>query len=150
MITDNKKYCFGCKQWKGLKEFYKHKNTVDGYSTQCSKCKKSGTTKWWHRTKKERLKKYSDRYKEIKERCLEYKGNKCSVCGITYNGDNSPIFDFHHTINKEFGIGTVLGSRSKSWEKLIIELDKCIVVCSNCHRMIHFDYRREQDNAEKD
>ena len=43
---------------------------------------------------------------------------------------------FHHRdpLTKSFGIG---GSHCRKWELLIKELDKCDLVCSNCHDEIH-------------
>jgi len=71
----------------------------------------------------------------IKERAVEYKGGKCSICG--YNNCYWAL-DFHHnnTTEKEFSIGDYV---NKSWSNTIIELDKCILICSNCHRELHYN-----------
>lgn len=65
---------------------------------------------------------------------LAYKGNKCQCCGYNkYAG----ALEFHH-INpneKDFGISTK--GYTRSWENNKKELDKCVLVCSNCHREIH-------------
>lgn len=66
------------------------------------------------------------------------KGGKCSICGIEYDGANGSIFDFHHEDpnEKDTNIAPLLRSKELS-EELIKELNKCILVCSNCHRKIH-------------
>ncbi len=72
-----------------------------------------------------------------KKRAIEYKGGECVKCGYKkYYG----ALEFHHTdpSKKDFQISTNL---SKAWEKLKKELDKCILVCSNCHREIHAETR---------
>lgn len=58
-------------------------------------------------------------------------------CGCKYCPENNPVcLDFHHiTNNKEYNIAKMINKGSLS--KLLIELDKCKVVCSNCHRKIH-------------
>lgn len=63
---------------------------------------------------------------------IEYKGGKCQICGYhKYQG----ALDLHHIKGKkEFGIGNK--GYTRSWEKVKEELDKCILVCSNCHREI--------------
>jgi len=71
-----------------------------------------------------------------KKRCVDYLGGKCSVCGL--KTDFLAVYDFHHRNpnEKETGIRNLLHN---SWEKLEKELNKCILVCSNCHRIIHFE-----------
>jgi hypothetical protein len=68
--------------------------------------------------------------KRLTEKLLEYKGRKCIICG--YNNCKRAL-QFHHLdpSTKLFTIGKDLGS--KSWEKMKAELDKCILLCSNCH-----------------
>jgi len=65
---------------------------------------------------------------------LEYKGGKCCKCG--YDKCVGAL-EFHH-INpdeKEFGPGH--NGHTRSWKRVKKELDKCILVCANCHREIH-------------
>lgn len=65
---------------------------------------------------------------------VEYKGDKCSVCGYDRCAD---ALEFHHLdpSKKDFGISSK--GYTRSWDKVKEELDKCILVCSNCHREIH-------------
>jgi len=64
----------------------------------------------------------------------EYKGGKCSICG--YNKCVWAL-DLHHRDNsiKEFGLS--VRGLTRSWEKIKLEADKCVLVCANCHREIH-------------
>jgi predicted HNH restriction endonuclease len=59
-------------------------------------------------------------------------GRKCQLCG--YNKCVRALH-FHHIDPslKEFNIS----SQNSDWTKIQIELDKCILVCSNCHMEIH-------------
>ncbi|NQS88821.1 helix-turn-helix domain-containing protein, partial [Patescibacteria group bacterium] len=71
---------------------------------------------------------------ELKRKLLEIKGEvKCSLCG--YKGANLASLDFHHVKDKEFNIGTVCRGNGmpKALSKIIDEIEKCIVVCANCH-----------------
>ena len=76
------------------------------------------------------------RWVNRKVEAILYKGGKCAVCGIEYNGENGAIFDFHHISleEKELEWGKL---RARSWESIKKELDKEICLCSNCHRLIH-------------
>ena len=70
--------------------------------------------------------------REVKRKLIEYKGGKCQVCG--YNRCQEAL-EFHHLdpSQKDF---TISGG-TKSFESLKPEVDKCILVCANCHREIH-------------
>ena len=80
-------------------------------------------------TNSERVSRYR---RNAKLKMIEYKGGKCEVCG--YNKCIAAL-DFHHIdpLEKDFA----LGSKISSWDIVVKELDKCIMVCSNCHREIH-------------
>lgn len=73
------------------------------------------------------------RRQKIKLMAIEYKGGKCQICGY----DKYPgALDLHHldSSQKSFGIGA--RGYTRSWDKIQKELDKCILVCANCHREI--------------
>lgn len=73
----------------------------------------------------------------IKIKAVEYKGGKCSRC----NYDRCiTALDFHH-INPEEKDFTIAKYYNLSWDKIKIELDKCILVCANCHREIHYEIK---------
>lgn len=104
-------------------------------------CPKHGTTEFVLRENGERyrcLKCAVDavqaRRIKLKEMSIEYKGGKCEICGYDKCKD---ALDFHHTdpSQKEFGIGAK--GYTRAWNKVKQELDKCILVCANCHRELH-------------
>lgn len=68
-----------------------------------------------------------------RERLITYKGGACLLCG--YNKFQGAL-EFHHVVpnSKEFNIS---GFHSRSIEILIHEVDKCVLLCANCHREIH-------------
>ena len=70
--------------------------------------------------------------KEVKRRLIEYKGGKCQICG--YNRCQDAL-DFHHLdpSQKDYNIS----GGTKSFDTVKSEVDKCILVCANCHREIH-------------
>ena len=75
------------------------------------------------------------RTKERKLAAIAYKGGECVHCG--YKDIRYPaVFEFHHVNpkEKEFAIGSGL---LRKWTKLVKELDKCILLCANCHRIQH-------------
>lgn len=85
---------------------------------KCKKCHNKGQT---------------ERFRENKRKVVEYKGGKCSMCG--YNKCIASL-DFHH-IDPATKDSRWKVMKSWSFEKVKDELDKCILVCRNCHGEIH-------------
>lgn len=69
-----------------------------------------------------------------KRKLVEYKGGKCEVCG--YDRCDKAL-EFHHIDPnmKDFNIS----GRSYSFDRMKNEVDKCILICSNCHKEVHDD-----------
>ena len=65
-------------------------------------------------------------YHERKVEMLDYLGNKCVKCGSCDNLE----FDHVDHNNKSF---TITQNWGRSWEILKEELDKCQLLCKNCH-----------------
>jgi len=83
--------------------------------------------------------------KEYKSRAVAYLGGKCVDCGLT--SEYMSVYDFHHLGNsaKESTIARLMSSQ-KRWEPIKNELDKCILLCANCHRIRH---EVEDGNAQR-
>jgi len=86
---------------------------------RCTKCRSAAVQK---------------RRNNLKQMAVEYKGGECERCGYK---KSTHALDFHHKdrTQKDFGISK--SGITRSWDKIKIELDKCMLVCSNCHREIH-------------
>ena len=78
-------------------------------------------------------KKVLTRRQKLKEMAVEYKGGKCVICGY-----DKCIWalEFHHRNPKErdFGISVY---NNLAWEKIKSEIEKCDLLCSNCHKELH-------------
>lgn len=103
-------------------------------------CPKHGTTEFRvsknspkGRCKKCAVEAVSKRRRVLKLKAIEYKGGVCAHCGKTYPPE---VFDFHHRdpSQKDFGISH---GHCRSWDKNKSELDKCDMLCANCHRIEH-------------
>lgn len=74
------------------------------------------------------------RRRKIKELAVEYKGGKCERCGYNkYIG----ALEFHHLDPHKKDFSLSHKGHCRSWEAVKKELDKCVLVCANCHREIH-------------
>lgn len=66
---------------------------------------------------------------KLKKRIIVYMGGKCVRCG--YDGCLGALHPHHlDPLEKDFNIS---GCHSRSWEAIERELNKCILLCSNCH-----------------
>jgi predicted HNH restriction endonuclease len=88
-------------------------------------------------------KKQCERALKRKLELIEYKGGKCEICGYD---KNIATLDFHHINPDEKSFQ--LDSRHLSnthIEKLLQEVNKCMLLCANCHREIHYP-KFDKDN----
>ena len=115
---NNQRCCPKCKITKELNEFYNRRDKI-GSSVYCKTC-----------TNKQVL----DRQRELKQQAVDYKGGYCIICG--YNKCNAAL-EFHHLEpdKKDFSISQL--KKYAFTENIKKELDKCILLCSNCHREFH-------------
>ena len=99
-------------------------STVKRYGGRCMPCYSD------HITNKRRL---------LRERAVEYAGNKCHDCGGVFH---QAVYDFHHINedrnNKKEKTISVLCRSCSPWDKIQKEIDECVLLCSNCHRVRHF------------
>lgn len=72
---------------------------------------------------------------KVKQMSIVYKGSSCSICGYDKCID---ALEFHHIdpSMKDFGISEK--GYTRAWNIVKDELDKCILVCANCHRELHY------------
>lgn len=111
-------------------------------------CKKHGITeftfssydnKW--KCKKCSIDSITKRRRELKYKLVEYKGGRCEKCGYDKCID---ALEFHHLDENEKSFGISNGN-VKSFEKAKEEVDKCILVCSNCHKEIHYELKLKKE-----
>jgi hypothetical protein len=103
----------------------------------CSSCGESDPSKFYGKQKircKSCHNKDCTPYKQgYKQQMVEYLGGKCIICGYSkYLG----ALQFHHK-NPEEKDPNYTAMRNWSFERKKIELDKCVLLCANCHAEVH-------------
>lgn len=126
----------GCGQeLKALDKYARPHKFISGHNGRKYSNPKQYKWEWNKKNKQQKIDYKRNERHERKVFLVNYKGNICTKCSTPYNGKNASMFDFHHLRDKQFAI--CQGSMDKSMEELKIEADKCVLVCSNCHRKIH-------------
>jgi len=76
------------------------------------------------------------KYLDNRLRAIDLLGGKCKDCGLT---GPQEIFDFHHRNpeEKDKGASHLFGGK---WSTVEVEIQKCDLLCSNCHRIFHYKY----------
>lgn len=81
--------------------------------------------------REELIKAVAKRRRKIKEMAIAYKGGACQICKYSkFQG----AFDLHHLDPKKKKFGIADKGYTRSWDVIRAELDKCILLCANCHR----------------
>lgn len=108
-------WCYKCKNYRKKLAFSPHNLKNNGCCRECSS------------------ENDIQRNRILKLQSIEYLGGKCNRCNFIGHYSS---YDFHHVnyLSKEFDWSK---ARKKSFDKIKPELDKCILLCRNCHQMIH-------------
>lgn len=130
------KICGTCKLELSIDNFAIRKlKTKTILQWQCKSCQKEYRKTHYQENKQKYIIKAREYNKSVANWFDDYKKElKCSKC----NESRWWVLDFHHLnpLEKEFSIASLKGKASKP--KLLKEVEKCIVLCSNCHRDFHY------------
>ena len=145
------KKCDHCKEVKEIEEFnWRYKNLGIRHNT-CREC-----MKWFNRryfkgsVHEEHLRHVRERKAVAREVARQYVLNYLSTHPCVQCGESDPIvLEFHHRGNKDASVSSIVGG---GWSvgRIQEEIDKCDVLCANCHRRVTMKERgwyrgRKQD-----
>ena len=110
--------CSRCGQDKPTADFY-FRRTENRHHPYCRPCHNEYT---------------QERFKRRKEEAIAYLGGRCVDCGDAFHPS---VFEFHH---RDPSKKDLTGSQIKrgAWTRVRLELDKCDLLCANCHRIRHW------------
>ena len=103
--------------------------------------KKAYDRKWYSLHRKDRnkyiRKNQRERMQKRKNRIYEEAGDKCSKCG--YDKCRAAL-EFHHLNSDEkHPYVARMFNNGLSYKKIKAEIEKCILLCANCHREVHVE-----------
>lgn len=103
----------------GICEHYYYHDKQFRLKTKCCKCSTTAVQK---------------RRDKLKEMAVVHLGGKCIECGYC---KSIAALEFHHKDPNEKDFGISAKGYTRSWERVKKELEKCVLLCANCHREIH-------------
>ena len=91
------------------------------------------------------VRKYSDRKryliqavakrrKKVRSMAIEHLGGKCAKCGYSKYPE---VLEFHHKHPSEKDFSISKSGHCRSWQRVKTEIEKCNLLCANCHRELH-------------
>jgi hypothetical protein len=125
------KTCSVCKLEKELVEFHKRKRSSDYRGGVCKECKKIYIRQHYIDNKQYYLDKAKESDARARARIIELKNVPCMDCKNRFPPE---CMDFDHARgNKSFTIASLISRISI--KAILEEIEKCDIVCSNCHRI---------------
>ena len=126
---------------KNKDKYGRNKKYINGHNRRKYDNLTQYKREWNYRNRKQRQEYKSTFLHNKRRELVKNAGSKCSKCGLEHNEINTPLFEFHHIDPKLKKFNINIGSLNKvSFCKIDEEIEKCILVCANCHRLIHNTY----------
>lgn len=145
------KRCTVCKNLKPESDYFVKNKATNRLHAQCKQCYAAKRTAY----QAQHYQKYGEAYRtraklrrkqikqELQAQLLAYLSDRyCEQCGIS----DPRVLDFDHIdrAHKSFSISRAL-TDGVHWSKILAEIQKCQILCANCHRIrtaTQFDWYR--------
>jgi hypothetical protein len=129
------KLCPTCKVTKPISDFNKRARSPDGYDYRCKLCQRETNKRWCSRNMQAKVDQQRQRRQDLAAKVRDYKTQSgCILC----REDDGACLDLHHRDPDQKEIDPAgMSVAGWSWERMMTEIDKCVVLCANCHRKVH-------------
>lgn len=155
MIAIHSRTCSKCGDSNlDIEDFVKNSACTEGRTQKCKKCDRASQVERrianlnYKENRRNSAKRAKDR---TRAKMLEYHGGTLTCTDCKFTSTISDVFDYHHIdrTTKEFTVSSILDYK---WETVKAEMDKCILLCANCHRIRHskehIDGEQSQENED--
>jgi hypothetical protein len=142
------KRCSKCNSERTKSEFGISSRTKDGLNSWCKPCVRERSKQWYEGNKEKANKKSSKRSQDRRKWINEIKQqHECIKCGENHIA----CLEFHHLnpSKKKFEIARAINQSNVEKIEILKEIEKCIVLCSNCHRKFHHEERYNNITIER-
>lgn len=122
------KQCTTCDKWLSLSDsFYRYKDGSP--QSNCKDCVK---------------RRGREAYRSLKREAVTKLGNKCADCQQSFP---ACVYDFHHLDPSQKDLSVSRIRRKCDIDKFWQEVSKCVLLCSNCHRLRHFAVENDTEDG---
>ena len=136
VVISMNKPCPSCKLDKSYEDYHRNARHKDGLQTTCKECHKATSRASYLKNRDKHKAAVRERNTRLsienRRKVWEYLlAHPCVHCGET----DPVVLEFDH-LDPALKTGTIssLSRGAWSWERIMIEIDKCQVLCANCHR----------------
>lgn len=142
-----KKYCPKCKKEKSKNEFSNNGGRGDGKQAYCKPCSNKLGIQNYHKNKERYYKVARKRDLKLKLFIAKLKDKPCKDCNKKYP---PYVMDFDH-LDKNTKVANVsyLKRHRVAFDKILKEVEKCELVCANCHRIRSYKRQKKLTNYGK-
>lgn len=137
--------CTKCKCWLENEQFHWRNKRLGKRKSICKSCRKNSDKRYYkiHNTK--RKLQVQQRIRRLRQWFALLKTDK--VCGLCKE-NHIACLDFHHK-DKTKKIMDLSDVVNAGWgeKKILLEIDKCDIICANCHRKLHWKERLKQNET---
>ncbi len=133
--------CCKCSQDKPEEDFSWKNKAIGKRQNTCKVCHSDYVRSHYNANKDVYVQRATASGRQYRKRNAEYVKNIKETASCVECGESHPaVLDFHHVdaVEKDFEISRI---GSNSLDSLIAELEKCIILCSNCHRKLHWNMK---------
>jgi Zn finger protein HypA/HybF involved in hydrogenase expression len=131
---------------ESLEYFGEHKINPSGLDTYCKICRRERGRLNYSKNKEKWNKTHNKTSLIKKNKIIDYKNNSCGC--VKCSEKRHYLLDFHH-IDPATKLFQIAQGESKGWEKVLEEINKCILLCSNCHREFHHLEKQNNINLQQ-
>jgi hypothetical protein len=129
------KKCQKCNNELPLEDFNKKQKTKDGRQAWCKECNRKRSKQYYVNNKEKHIAVIKVRQKAngllLRNNFIQYlKQHSCVRCGFS----DIRALEFDHLKDKKMCLSKMI-HMGYSWENILKEIEKCQVLCANCHRI---------------
>jgi hypothetical protein len=130
---DGLRRCGGCGEWKSASDFAWRRRSRGQLDNLCRPCRSEYHRQHYEANRDRYVAQARDRKRALALQRTAYliedfRSHPCVDCGEP----DPVVLEFDHLRDKSFNIGQALPYRR--WPSILAEIEKCVVVCANCHR----------------